>query len=189
MKKNTRKSPPNHPRIAAIEETTDTLTGRAGLALFARYLDGIGLDWFVSRWFGALRRSRKGISPFECLRQVLLFLLDGTSRHLTYFDDMKQDAGYAATIERDPADLLSSHSVKRFFGSFTWGRIWLLRKLLQELFVWRLILAQPKVVILDLDVMVLENDEANSREGVTPTYKKVKGFAPLQKVWGWPAPG
>jgi hypothetical protein len=183
MKENTRESAPKHPRIAAIEETTDTLTGRAGLALFARYLDGIGLRWFVERWFSPLRKSDKGMAVFECFRQVLLFLLDGTSRHLTYFDEMKKDAGYAATIERDAEHLLSSHSVKRFFGSFTWGRIWLLRKLLQELFVWRLCLEKPKVVILDLDVMVLDNDDADSREGVTATYKKVKGFAPLQMVW------
>ncbi len=43
MKENTRGSAPKHPRIAAIEETTDNLIGRAGLTLFARYLEGIGL--------------------------------------------------------------------------------------------------------------------------------------------------
>jgi hypothetical protein len=108
MKENTRESTPKHPRIAGIEETTDTLTGRAGLALFARYLDGIGLQWFVERWFGPLRKSDKGMAVSECFRQVLLFLLDGTSRHLTYFDEMKRDAGYAATIERNAEHLLSS---------------------------------------------------------------------------------
>ncbi|MFV1963134.1 MAG: IS1380 family transposase [Acidimicrobiia bacterium] len=184
MKKNTRESNPKHPRIAAVEVTDDTLTGRAGLALFARYLDGIGLFWFVARWLGPLRKNAKGQSAVECLRQVLVFLVDGTSRRLAYFDALKADDGYAATIEREPEDLLSSHSVKRFFGSFTWGRIWLLRQLLQELFIWRLRLAEPKVVILDLDVMVMDNDDAEKREGVEPTYKKVKGFAPLQMVWG-----
>ena len=184
MKNNTRESHPKPPQIADIEVTEDTLTSRAGLALFVRYLDGIGLDWFVARWLGPLRKNSKGQSAVECLRQVLVFLVDGTSRHLKHFDAMKDDEGYAATIEREPEDLLSSHSVKRFFGSFTWGRIWLLRKLLQELFIWRLRLEQPKVVILDLDVMVMDNDEADVREGVEPTYKKVKGFAPLQMVWG-----
>jgi len=43
-----------HARIAGIEVTTDTLTSRAGLALFARYLDEIGLGWFLSRWLGPL---------------------------------------------------------------------------------------------------------------------------------------
>ena len=32
--------------------------------------------------------------------------------------------------------------------------------------------------------MVLENDDALKRHGVQPTYKKVKGFHPLQMNWG-----
>jgi len=172
-----------HTRIAGIEVTSDTLTCRAGLALFSRYLDGIGLGKYLSRWLGPLRRNSKGIAAAECVRQLLLFLVDGTSRHLTYFDTLKADSGYAATIERSPGELVSSHAVKRFIGSIGFGRIWLLRKLLQELFMWRLVLAAPKVVVLDLDVMVMDNDDAEQREGVSPTYKKVKGFAPLQMVW------
>jgi hypothetical protein len=181
--KNTAKSSSKHPRIAGIEVTSDTLTSRAGLALFARYLDQIELGRFLSRWLGPLRKSSKGLPAAECVRQVLLFLVDGTSRHLTHFDSLKRDDGYAATIERTPEDLASSHAVKRFFRSITFGRIWLLRKLLQELFIWRLCLAESKIVILDLDVMVMDNDDALQREGVSPTYKKVKGFAPLQMVW------
>ena len=172
-----------HARIAGIEVTTDTLTSRAGLALFARYLDEIGLGWFLSRWLGPLRKSAKGLAAAECVRQILLFLIDGTCRHLTHFDTLKSDTGYAATIERRPEDLISSHAVKRFIRSIGFGRIWLLRRLLQELFIWRLCLAKPKVVILDLDVMVMDNEDADKREGVSPTYKKVKGFAPLQMVW------
>lgn len=183
MSHNNRSLAADHPHIAAIEETTDTLTSRAGLALFARYLDRIDLMWFTDRWFAPLRRSSKGASSSECIRQILLFLIDGTSRHLTWFDALKDDAGYAATIERRQQNLLSSHAVKRFFGNFTYGRIWLLRRLLQEIFIWRLLVEKPSVVILDIDVMVLDNDDAQKREGVTPTYKKVKGFAPLQMVY------
>jgi len=184
MAHSNRSSRANHPQIAAIVETSDTLTSRAGLALFARYLDRIGLAWFAERWLGPIRQNSKGAAAAECLRQILLFLVDGTSRHLTGFDALKDDAGYAATIERRPRDLLSSHAVKRFFGNVTWGRIWLLRRLLQEIFIWRLVLEKPEIVILDLDVMVLDNDDAQKREGVKPTYKKVKGFAPLQMVYG-----
>ncbi len=50
MKVNTTESAPKHPRIVAIEEGTDILTGRAGLALSALYLDGIGLHSYVKRW-------------------------------------------------------------------------------------------------------------------------------------------
>jgi hypothetical protein len=172
-----------HPDIAGIEVTSDTLTSRAGLALFARYLDRIGLERYLRRWLGPLRKNAKGVPAAECVRQVLLFLVDGTSRHLAHFDGLKADSGYAGTIERKPDELVSSHAVKRFFASIGFGRIWLLRKLLQELFIWRLLLAEPDVVILDLDVMVMDNDDADKREGVSPTYKKVKGFAPLQMVW------
>jgi len=153
------------------------------MLLFARYIDKIGLSRFTDRWFADVRKSSKGASASECLRQILLFFIDGTSRHLTRFDDLKQDPGYAATIERRCEDLISSHAVKRFIGNFSFGRIWLLRKLLQEIFIWRLCLEKPKIIILDLDVMVLDNDEAPKREGVQPTYKKVKGFAPLQMVY------
>jgi len=37
----------NHPHISAILETSDTLTSRAGLLLFARYLNRIGFFWCV----------------------------------------------------------------------------------------------------------------------------------------------
>ena len=147
MGKDSRETKQCQPRIAGIEVTSDTLTGRAGLALFARYLDQIQLGWFLSRWFGPVRKSAKGLPAAECIRQVLLFLVDGTSRHLTHFDSLKRDEGYAATIERRPEDLASSHAVKRFFHGISFGRIWLLRKLLQELFIWRLCLAKPSVTL------------------------------------------
>lgn len=170
-------------QITGIEITNDNLTSRAGLSLFAHYLDRLGISWLTERWIGPVRKSAKGLPGAECLRQILLFFVDGTSRHLVHFDELKSDEGYAATIERRRKDLLSSHSVKRFYGAIGWGRIWLLRKLLQELFIWRLQIDRPPVVILDVDVMIMDNDEAQHREGVTSTYKKVKGFAPLQMVW------
>jgi hypothetical protein len=74
--------------------------------------------------------------------------------------------------------------VKRFFGRFWWPWIYLFRQLLQRLFLWRLGLAKPEVVILGIDTMVMDNDEAAKRHGVRPTYKNVKGFQPLQMSWG-----
>ena len=99
MSHNSRSSAQKHPQISAVELTGDTLTSRAGLLLFARYIDKIGLARFTDRWFAKVRKNRKGASASECLRQILLFFIDGTSRHLTRFDDLKQDPGYAATIE------------------------------------------------------------------------------------------
>ena len=51
------------------------------------------------------------------------------------------------------------------------------------MFIERLRKQQPQIVILTLDTMVMNNDEALKRQGVQPTYKKVKGFQPLQLIW------
>ena len=132
-----------------------------------------------------MRRSGKGLPVTALFKQVFCFLLDGTSRHLVYFDDLKRDAGYAGTIETKPAAMASSHQVKRFFARFSWRRIYLFRRLLQQLFLWRLHKEQPDVVILGVDTMVMNNSESDVRHGVEPTYKRgVKGFQPLHITWG-----
>lgn len=169
--------------IDRVEITTDTLTGRGGLSLFVRYLRGIGIFPQLETFFGSIRRSRKGQPIGEVFKQLFCFFLDGTSRHLVHFDALCRDAGYAGAIESEPATMLSSHAVKRFFRSFWWPRIYLFRHLLQRLFLWRLCLQAPPVVMLGIDTMVMDNDEARVRHGVRPTYKRVKGFQPLQMSW------
>ena len=81
-----------------------------------------------------------------------------------------------------PCSPLTPSSV--FFGGFSMWRIWLFRRLLQQLFLWRLRLQQPALILLGMDTMVMDNDEAPQRHGVAPTYKRVKGFQPLQVTWG-----
>lgn len=169
--------------IDGVEATSDTLTSRGGLTVFVRYLRNIALYPVLERLFGSIRKNAKGQPVSEIFKQVLCFLVDGTSRHLVYFDALKQDEGYAAAIETAPAQMLSSHAVKRFFSAFSWYRIWLFRILLKQLFRWRLKIQQPEVVVLGLDTMVMANDEARKRHGVEPTYKKVNGFQPLQLTW------
>jgi len=154
------------------------------LTLFVRYLRNIAIYPVLARLFGSIRKNAKGQPVSEIFKQVFCFLVDGTSRHLVYFDDLKKDDGYAAAIETAPEQMLSSHAVKRFLGAFSWYRIWLFRALLQQLFLWRLQIQKPKVVVLGLDTMVMANDEARKRHGVEPTYKKVNGFQPLQLTWG-----
>jgi hypothetical protein len=153
------------------------------LSLFVRYLAGLGLEPLLDQLFGALRKSRKGQSITEIFKQLFLFFVDGTRRHLTHFDALRKDEGYAAVIESSSSQLLSSHTIKRFFKAFSLPKIHLFRTLLRELFLWRLRLAQPQLIVLGLDSMVLDNDQAAKRDGVTPTYKKVKGFQPLQLTW------
>lgn len=169
--------------ITQIALTSDSLTGRAGLNLFVRYLDNIGINPLLDQLFGRLRKSRKGLPIVEIFKQIFVFILDGTSRHLSYFDALKSDPAHAGLLESSPQRLLSSHAVKRFFKAFSLPVIHFFRKLLRELFVWRLRLAAPDMVFLGLDSMVMDNDEAVKRHGVTPTYKKVKGFQPLQLTW------
>ena len=169
--------------IDGVEASSDTLTSRGGLALFVRYLRNIAIYPVLERLFGSIRKNAKGQPVSEIFKQVFCFLLDGTSRHLVYFDALKKDEGYAAAIETAPERMLSSHAIKRFFGTFSWYRIWLFRALLKQLFRWRLQLRKPKVVVLGLDTMVMANDEAQKRHGVEPTYKKVNGFQPLQLTW------
>lgn len=55
--------------------------------------------------------------------------------------------------------------------------------MLLRLFGWRLQIVRPSVIILGVDTMEMENDEAEKREGVKPTYKKEKGVQPLQMTW------
>jgi len=99
-------------RINKIGTTTDTITGRGGLALFSRYLEMIGIFDIISLKFGFIRKSSKGLPVWILFKQIFCFFFDGTSRHLTYFDQLKKDKGYAAAIETKPSQMASSHMVK-----------------------------------------------------------------------------
>jgi hypothetical protein len=169
--------------ITEIGITKDVLTSRGGLILFVRYLQGIGIYEELGRRFGRMRKSAKGIEIIELFKQLFCFFIDGTSRHLCWFDNLKRDEGYARGIETDPEGLASSHAIKRFFKSFSWVKIWLFRKVLRQLFLWRLLIVRPEVILIDVDSMVMANDEACKRHGVQPTYKGKKGFHPIQATW------
>ena len=162
-------------RITSVGITTDTLTSRGGLSLFGRYIEGIGIRPTIDRLFGSMRKNRKGQPIDGIFKQVLCYFMDGTSRHLVHFDRLKEDEGYAGAIESAPASMVSSHAVKRFFNAFSWPRIWLFRRLLQGLFLWRLTLTKPAVIELGIDTMVMDNDEAAVRHGYSPPIKKLKG--------------
>jgi len=184
MKDRSINSSNSNPIIDDVDVTGDNLTSRAGLSLFVRYLRGIVVLPYLEEIFCRIRKSRKGQEVSEIFKQLLCFFLDGTSRHLVYFDTLREDEGYAGSIETDCINMLSSHAVKRFFCAIWLPWTFLFRKILQKLFVWRLHITKPQVIVLGLDTMVMDNDEAHKRQGVKPTYKKVKGFQPLQMTWG-----
>ena len=170
--------------IDDVQATNEILTSRAGLNLFARYLRGIEFDQHIDRMFAPMRKNPKGAPIRELFKQMLCFLFDGTSKHLAHFDVVAKDSGYAAAIESPLSAMVSSDTVRRFLNAFSWRRTALLRSLLMRLFLWRLRIRNPNVIVLGLDTMVMDNDDAVKREGVKPTYKKVLGFAPLQMTWG-----
>jgi hypothetical protein len=184
MNQNSKKYRKKKLKISGIEMTSDRLTGRAGLAFFVAYLHNIDIFPLIDRFFGTIRKNKKGLPVFEIFKQVLCFMVDGTSRHLTYFDHLAKDEGYAGSIETDRKQMASSHRIKRFFKAFAWTRVYLFRRLLQMLFIWRLKIKNPAVIELGIDTMVMDNDDAQFRHGVKPTYKKKKGFQPLQMNWG-----
>ncbi|MBC8179513.1 IS1380 family transposase [candidate division KSB1 bacterium] len=173
----------NSHRINKIEETSDNITGRGGISFFVRYLTSIGIYSLLLKYFAPIRKSKKGLPTEDIFKQVFSWFFDGTSRHLSYFDELARDEGYAGAIEQAPENMASSHTIKRFFKSITIFKVWLFRKVLTGLFLWRLKIKKPQVIYLDIDTMVMNNDDALVREGVGPTYKKKKGFQPLQVTW------
>lgn len=170
-------------RIHSLEVTEDTLTSRGGLAFFVKYLQTIGIVPLLLSKFSGLKKTVKGVSVENLLCQILYFFFDGTSRHLSYFDELQKEEGYRAVVEMGKQDMASSHAIKRFFAAFRMVHRFAFRWVLKELFVWRLQLNKPKAVVLTMDTMVMDNDEAGKRHGCDPTYKKVKGFQPLQLIW------
>ena len=48
----------------------------------------------------------------DIFKQIFVWFFDGTSRHLSYFDELAKDKGYAGTIEQAPEHMTSSHAIK-----------------------------------------------------------------------------
>jgi hypothetical protein len=171
-------------KIRRVETTSDVLSDRGGLAAIMHYVDKIGAIDMIQQEIGHLRGSSKGLPMGEMSRQILAYVLDGSDRSISGFDRRRNDAGYAAILQRETDELVGSAMVKRFFHKFNGTRYAAFRSLLNRLFVWRLTVEKPQVIVLHLDTMVLDNDDASQREGVEPTYKDVCGFQPLQINWG-----
>lgn len=169
--------------LRKVETTSDTLASRGGLSLFSRYLEQSEIFDLVEEVFGFLRKSNKGTDVWNLFHQLFCFFTDGTSRHLSYFDHLKADLGYAASIQVAQEEMASSHTIKRFFRRFSWTTGKTFRKILKDLFVWRLHLTRPDLIVIGIDTMVMDNNYAKKRHGVTPTYRNKKGFQPIQFTW------
>lgn len=133
--------------------------------------------------FGRLHKSNKGASVEELFKQIICNFMDGTCRHLSYFDHLWKNKAYASIIGSKHEDLVSSHTVKRFFQVFSWPMIWSFRYIYLALFIWVLYVIKPKIIVMDLDAMAMDNDQAQKREGANPTYKKIKKVSPFAFFW------
>jgi hypothetical protein len=59
------------PCFDTVEITSDTLTGRGGLALFSRYLRNIEIFPHLHRLFGSVRKNSKGLAVTALFHQLL----------------------------------------------------------------------------------------------------------------------
>ena len=172
-------------KITKIRATNDKISSRGGLALFLRYIENIKLYELISSVvllkivFGG-----KGLSLQQFLKQMFAYFMDGTDMSMSGFDKKKTDKGYASVLENTENDMASSHQIKRVFMKFSVIPNWLYDKVLHELFIWRLKIESPKIIVLGIDTMVLDNDSSKKKEGCEVTYKKKKGFQPLHITWG-----
>lgn len=171
-------------KIQKILSSDEKISGRGGLVLFLRYIQQVGFIKMAIDMFD-LASPHKGLSLSGFLQQMMAHLMNGDAMAMVDFDRKKKDEGYAAVLETTTDGLCSSHQIKRFFIKMADKvKQSTYRKVLYELFIWRLKLAKPNVVVLGIDTMVLDNDQALQREGSEPTYKKKKGFQPLHLFWG-----
>src|SRR5256884_6599287 len=86
--------------------------------LFVKYLEAIGIVGLLLHKFAGIKKSIKGVSVRNLFLQVLYFFFDGTSRHLSYFDELQREEGYQAVVEMPAKQMASSHAMKRFFRAF-----------------------------------------------------------------------
>jgi hypothetical protein len=171
-------------KIQEIGITRESLTGRGGMAFIIKYIKNINVISVVSEVFKGIRKSRKGKDIETIIEQMIYNSIDGSKQTMTRFDELKEDGSYLKTIEINENEAVSSHSMKRFFKAVNEFMLKKLQKTMLRMFVWRLKITKPEIIILGADTMVLNNNDAHKREGVSPTYKMVKGYHPLFIYWG-----
>ncbi len=178
------KSDSKQVKIIRVEATSEKLSGRGGLFFFLRYVENIGFYSRFQNHFADVKGSLKGLSTYQFIKQILAFFIDGDDLSMTGFDRRKKDDAYQLLLENTYQEMASSHQMKRFFQRLMYVPMLVFRSILLHLFIWRLHVEKPSVIVLFGDTVVWNNDTANKRQGVEPTYKKQKGFQPLQISWG-----
>ena len=62
-------------KITKVEVTTDTMTGRGGMALFVRYLYSINIYALLLEHFGLDTQEHEGSACMEYIQAGILFFL------------------------------------------------------------------------------------------------------------------
>jgi len=173
-------------KISKIGITEDKISGRGGLAFYLRYIEQIEFYRLTDKILGHIRISKKGLSLYQFIKQMFAYFIDGTYMRMESFNELKKEKSYTSLLENKENEMASSHQIKRFFRKLMNNNIGnnIYRKILHKLFLWRLRIEKPNVIILGVDTMVMNNNDAKKREGVEPTYKKEKGYQPLHISWG-----
>jgi len=169
--------------INRVESTESELSSRSGLSAIAEYLEHHGIIKLIAQRLSMMKSSSKGAGVEAIVLQLLCFFIDGTKSSLTWFDFLQRTASHASILGLGVSELISSHTAKRFLRKFTLSSMRILESIELALFQWRLRVEQPQVITLCIDSVVYDNDDAHQRQGVSPTYKKVKGFQPVNVIW------
>ena len=135
--------------ISKVDVTHDKISGRGGIYFVLRYIETISFYQRFEKFFNFLSGSAKGLSPLQFLKQIFGYFMDGSDMSMKSFDRRKQDEAYAALLENTPDEMASSHQIKRCFRKFILVGNWLFRKILLQLFIWRLHIEQPDIIELN----------------------------------------
>jgi len=173
----------NNFQINRVESTKNLLTSRSGLAPFQKYIEETGILKRLSTEFSSLKGSAKGLAVHEFFNQMLCWFMDGSSRHISSFNDLKKDAGYAATINTTEDKMASSYAIERMCDKFTKFHEPKMRDILLDLCIALMKYENPDILEFSVDSMVMSNEYAKQQQGRNSTYKKTYGYHPMQIVW------
>jgi hypothetical protein len=168
-------------KIKSVDTTKECLSSRSGLAPYVNFLNGSAIADELEETLIHLRKSKKGIALSDSFFQLLLFFADGTDQCLDGFDKLKDNKAWQKL--HGCKRTLNTGQLKRLLEKVSKREMELLRPLIRQIFLSALKVSNPDKVILFLDSSVYDNDGAKCRAGVKPTYKKKKGYHPINLIW------
>ena len=168
-------------KIKSLGTTKECLISRSGLVPYVNFLNGSAIGDELEEALIHLRKSKKGIKLSDAFFQLLLFFADGTEKCLKGFDKLKDNKAWQKL--HGCKKTLNTGQFKRLLEKVSKKEMELLRPLIRRIFLSALKVSKTDKVILFLDSSVYDNDGAKCRAGVKPTYKKKKGYHPINLIW------